>query len=67
MTARTAPRLVKPGTSPSLAEQIAAYKRVAKEQDERRTAILALGRKAAAAQGRKMLPRFEEICREFGA
>lgn len=67
MTARTKPRLVKPGTEPSLAEHIAAYKRVTEEQNDRRASILAMGRKAAAAQGRKVLPRFEDIVREFGA
>lgn len=66
MTAHAKPRLVKPGSEPSLAEQIAAFKRIDREQDDLRRAITARGRQAAASQGRKMLPRFEDICREFG-
>ena len=61
------PRLVKAGAEPSLSEQIAAYQRIEREQAQLRAAITARGRKAAEADGRKMLPRFEDICREFGA
>ena len=64
---RYAPRLVKSGAEPSLSEQIAAYQRIEREQAQLRAAITARGRKAAEADGRKMLPRFEDICREFGA
>lgn len=60
------PRLVKAGAQLSLAEQIAAFKRIEREQAQLRAAITARGRKAAEADGRKMLPRFEDICREFG-
>ncbi|MAG25058.1 hypothetical protein CMI47_05700 [Candidatus Pacearchaeota archaeon] len=65
-THRSAPRLVKAGAQLSLAEQIAAFKRIEREQAQLRAAITARGRKAAEADGRKMLPRFEDICREFG-
>ena len=67
MTARTKPRLVKADTQPSLSDQIARYQRIEREQAELRAAITARGRSAAAAQGRKMAPRFEDICREFGS
>ena len=60
------PRLVKAGAQLSLAEQIVAFKRIEREQAQLRAAITARGRKAAEADGRKMLPRFEDICREFG-
>ena len=60
------PRLVKAGEQLSLAEQIVAFKRIEREQAQLRAAITARGRKAAEADGRKMLPRFEDICREFG-
>lgn len=60
------PRLVKAGAEPSLAEQIAAFKRIEREQAQLRAAITARGRKASDAEGRKMRPRFEDICREFG-
>ena len=65
MSARAAPRLVKADAEPSLAEQIAAYKRIEREQAERKAAIMARGRKAAAAEGRKVMARFVDICREF--
>ncbi|QDP53731.1 MAG: hypothetical protein GOVbin7759_18 [Prokaryotic dsDNA virus sp.] len=66
MTRAHKPRLVKAGAQLSLAEQIAAFKRIEREQAQLRAAITARGRKAAEAEGRKMLPRFEDICREFG-
>ena len=66
MTRAHKPRLVKVGAQLSLAEQIAAFKRIEREQAQLRAAITARGRKAAEADGRKMRPRFEDICREFG-
>ena len=66
MTRAHKPRLVKAGAQLSLAEQIAAFKRIEREQAQLRAAITARGRKAAEADGRKMHPRFEDICREFG-
>ena len=63
---RTRPRLVAQGTEPSLVEQIAAYRRIKGELASLERAITERGRKIAAAEGRKMMPRFDDICREHG-
>ena len=66
-TKLNAPRLVKPGSELSLAEQIAAYKRIEREQAALKSRITERGRALACAEGRKMMPRFDDVVREHGA
>lgn len=53
-------------TTPTLVEDIADYHRVEAEQRDRKARILAAGRAIAFAEGRRMMPRFEDILREHG-
>lgn len=62
---RTAAKLrVVTDRTPTLAEDIADFHRVEAEQRERKARILAAGRAIAFAEGRRMMPRFEDILRE---
>ena len=63
---RTTPRLVGASAPLSLAEEIAAFQRIETEQAQRKARITARGRELAHSEGRRLMPRFEDICREHG-
>ncbi len=59
-THRSAPRLVKAGAEPSLAEQIAAFNTIDRAQSHLRVAVTARVRTAAEEQGPSRLPSCED-------